>query len=156
MSQRMGSANRAAAVLLCGIALLHVGACDALTGPGEPEEVRVTIESSDTRTIALVTSMQFVMVRDPDCPGCERQVQLVSADTSISALPFDRTYRFNSRQQFFVEASPPPGDTANLSMRVTIDGRVWYDDARRLLPSGEGGKQETLQFVYNFRQLRVD
>ena len=98
------------------------GACDLLNTPsGEPETVRVTIQSPDVGDAALVTSMEFILVPEAECagePGCPETVQLVRSDTTGPALPFDQTYSFDDRLQFFVEAFPFGEQTATLSMRV--------------------------------------
>lgn len=154
MSRITLSARRAASAFGLVLALPLLGACDWLSGVNEPDELDLTIESSDVTQAVLVTSAFFVLVPDPECPEeCERIVQLVDADTTTVSLPYARTYAFTERQQYFVETWPVGGQEATLSMRALIDGKVWYDNFRRLLPSGAEGEQETLRFVYQFREL---
>ena len=156
MSQQTARFRRTLMVTLSVCALPLLGACEWLTGVNEPDELDLTIESSDVDQVTLVTSTYFLMVPDPECPDvCESIVQLVESDTTVVSLPFERTYPFTSRQQYFVETWPPDGETATLSMLVTIDGKVWYDDFRELLPAGNEGERETLRFVYSFNELTV-
>jgi len=132
-----------------------VGACDWLAGVSRPEELRVQIQSEDIDSVTLVTSAFFLAITDPGCIECEAIIQLVESDTSIVRLPYDQVYAFTSREQYFVESFPTiPVETA-LSMRVSIDGRDWFDDFRTLLPDGDEGEPETLRFVYQFAELRI-
>jgi hypothetical protein len=77
----------------------------------------------------------------------------MNSDTSSVALPFERTYPFTERRQFFLETYPPEGEEATLTMRIMIDEDEWYNDFRKLLPAGEDGDQETFQFVYQFGEI---
>lgn len=138
--------------VLC--AVLPLAGCDLLNTPGgEPEEVTVQVQSSDVGDAQVVTSTSFLLVPDPECPEeCPETVSLVSADTAASALPFDRTYRFTRQLQFFVEAFHTSDQPATLTMRVIIDGRVWYDDFRTLNPTEPGEERETIRFVYRYSE----
>jgi hypothetical protein len=143
--------------LLAAFALLpFLGACDWLSGVSQPEELRIEIESEDIPTATLITSTFFLRIADPECPlECEAAVQLVASDTTIVTLPYDQILPFTDRQQFFVETFPTLPEEVTLAMRVSIDGREWFDDFRTLLPIGGDGDPETLRFVYQFAQLRI-
>lgn len=131
-----------------------LGACEFLTGVNEPDELDLSIESDDVTQAVLVISAFFVQIPDPECPDtCERLVELVEADTTTVSLPYSHTYAFTSRQQYFVETWPVVEQAATMAMKASIDGKVWYDDFRQLLPAGSDGEQETLRFVYQFREL---
>lgn len=147
-----------AGVALLAFALASVGGCEFLTGVSEPDEVRVEIDSQDVDSVTLITSMFFLLVRSPDCPEddeCPLVVHLQEADTTTVSVPFDRSYAFTSRLQFFAETFPEDTVAATLSMRVRIDGRDWYNDFRELQPQGDSGERETLQFVYQFRERTI-
>lgn len=151
-----GSVLSLVARVLTVVALVPLGGCDSLTGINHPDELDLTIETSDVGQVVVVTSAYFLLVPDPACPlECERKVQLVEADTTTVSVPFQRRYAFTSREQYFVETYPQLGETATLFMRVAIDGREWYNDSRLLLPEGEDGLPESLRFVYNFSQARL-
>lgn len=152
--ERRRSPRRTALALVAGGMLPLVGACDLLNAPGgEPERVTVVLESSDVSDVGMVTSMDFLMVPDPECPeDCPETIELVRADTTNPALPFNRTYEFSSQLQFFVEAFPATDQEVTLTMRVTIDGRVWYDNFRTLNPPGDDGEPETIRFVYRYSE----
>ena len=144
--------------LLVAIGLLPLlGACEWLTGVSRPQELRVELQSDDITTANLITSTFFLLIPDPECPTvCEETVQLVSSDTSVINLPFDQTFSFTEREQYFVEAYPVVAEEATLSMRVSIDGREWLDDFRTLAPFDDEGNQETLRFVYQFAELGIN
>jgi hypothetical protein len=134
--------------------LPFMGACEFLTGVNEPDEIDITIESDDVSQAVLVTSTFFIQVPDPECPDeCERLVEFVDTDTTTVSLPYHDVRPFTERQQYFVETWPVGGQAATVSMMISIDGRLWYDDFRRLLPEDVDGEQETLRFVYQFREL---
>lgn len=146
--------RRTALVIAAAGAAPVLGACDLLNTPGgEPEEVAIHIESSDVSDVNVVTSMNFLVIPNSECPEeCPENIELVQADTANPAVPFDEAYRFTDRLQFFVEAFPSGDQPVTLSMRVTIDGRVWYDDFRTLAPPDGGSDRETLRFVYRYRE----
>ena len=139
--------------LIIGLIVLSLGACEFLTGVHIPNQVSVEIGSSDVSNVTVIQSYHFLMISDPECPddpSCPSIVYLVKSDTSSVALPFERTYPFTERHQFFLETYPPEGEEATLTMRIMIDEEEWYNDFRKLLPAGEDGDQETFQFVYQF------
>ena len=154
MSQTVPTLSRTLAVLLsvCGLTLL--GGCETLTGVNRPDELRVVFDSQDVETVTLVLSSYFLMIPDPECPDvCERVPQLVEADTTAHAVPFDQTFPFTSREQYFVEIYPTVEQVATLSMEVYVDGDVLYDDFRELQVIGEDGKRETIRVIYTFNEL---
>lgn len=134
------------ALLLCGGVAYLSSACESLFLHDEPEQVTVRIDSQDAGSVEVVTSMFFFYLTDPDCPNCAPNVQLAEADTATRTLPYQETWRFTDRQQFFVETYPTQEDSVTLRLRVEIDGQSWYDDSRKL------GAPETLRFVYQFRE----
>lgn len=146
--------SRILAAVGFAIAVPILGACEFLSGVNEPDELDLAIDSDQVTQAVLVTSTYFLQIPDPECPEeCERLVELVEADTTTVSLPYSRRYTFTSRQQYFVETWPAGGEVATMSMRASIDGKVWYDDFRQLAPAGSDGEQETLRFVYQFREL---
>ena len=146
--------RRTLAVLCSVCALSLLGACEFLTGVSEPEELRVLIESDEVSSVKLVISPYFLQIPDPECPQvCEPRIQLVQADTTSEAMPFERIFDFTSRQQYFVEVFVEGEQSATVAMQILIDGTVWFDDFRRLQLVGEDGDQESLRFVYEFNKL---
>ena len=141
---------------ILSLIVLSIGACEFLTGVHIPDQVSVEIGSSDVSNVTVVQSYHFLMIPNPECPddpSCPAAVYLVNSDTSSVALPFERTYPFTERHQFFLETYPPEGEEATLTMRIMIDEDEWYNDFRKLLPAGEDGDQETFQFVYQFGEI---
>ena len=141
---------------ILSLIVLSIGACEFLTGVHIPDQVSVEIGSSDVSNVTVVQSYHFLMIPNPECPddpSCPSVVYLVNSDTLSVALPFERTYPFTERRQFFLETYPPEGEEATLTMRIMIDEDEWYNDFRKLLPAGEDGDQETFQFVYQFGEI---
>jgi hypothetical protein len=145
--------SRGSNALILGLMVLSMGACEFLTGVHIPDHVSVEIGSSDVSNVTVVQSYHFLMMPNPECPddpSCPSVVYLVNSDTSSVALPFERTYPFTERHQFFLETYPPEGEEATLTMKIMIDEEEWYNDFRRLLPANEAGDREKFQFVYQF------
>lgn len=142
---------RLAAVFAGSVAAL--GACDALILDREPEVAHLEVSSSDVSEVYLVTSNWFIEVEDPECPtaGCNRLIQLVTADTTKVSLPFTRSYPFTFRLQFFAETYPAELEPATLAMKVHLDDEEWFNDSRLLLPENSDGERETLRFVYKYQ-----
>ncbi len=145
--------------LLAGAAALFAG-CEALTLDREPEVVHVELDSPDVSRLTLVISQWFIEVDDPECaipgdPGCPRRIQLVEADTSTVSLPFEDSYPFDFRLQFYAEAFTDPPVDATVAMKVHLDDEEWYNDTRLLVTMNEDGDQEkmTFQYQYHLRQL---
>jgi len=130
--------------------------CDSLRPGGEPESVRVRLESPDVDEIYLVTSRWFIRVPDPQCPNqCVDMIELVEADTVTIPLPHTQRYPLDFRLQFYAEAYPIVAEPTTLSMVVHVDDREWYNDIRTLQPIGTDGEQETLQFIYEYNNLTL-
>lgn len=132
-----------------------MAACESLTLRREPEIARIEIESSDVDEVNLVTADWFALVADPNCPACESDVRLVNSDTSVVALPFEQTYRFGPRLQFFAETYPVVGEPVMLSLRAYVDGAEWINASRLLQPVDDNGRRETLRFVYQYSVARL-
>ena len=148
--------KRGGNALILSLIVLSIGACEFLTGVHIPDQVSVEIGSSDVSNVTVVQSYHFLMIPNPECPddpSCPSVVYLVNSDTSSMTLPFERTYPFTERHQFFLETYPSEGEGATLTMRIMIDEDEWYNDFRKLLPAGEDGDQETFQFVYQFGEI---
>lgn len=135
---------------------LASGGCDWLRGVSDPEEIRIELSSSQTSQAVVVRSTYFQLQPDPECPEtCPSEVLLVESDTSIVSLPFNSTFPFTERRQYFVEAFPAVPDTTELAMKISIDGKEWYSDFRALGPDDGEGNRETLRFVYQFSEPRL-
>ena len=75
---------------------------------------------------------------------------VLHADTVTQSVPYHHSYPFTSSGKYLVEVFPTGGTAATLSMRVRIDGKEWFNEARELQPTGADGEQETLLFTYAF------
>lgn len=137
-------------------AMVFFAGCDWLTGPGDPEEVTVTIDSEQVSSAQLITSLDFVLIEEESCvgqEGCPLVTYIITADTATVALPFERTYPLNERLQFHSRIYPTEEVVATIALSVKIDGRDWYDDFRELQVWDENGEREALVFSYQFQEL---
>ena len=136
-----------------------LAACDNLGLSGEPEQLTVEVDAIGASQISLVTSTNWIYMTDPACnpdeQNCPDVLRVLAADTTTTDAPLRRTFRFTRDLKYFVEVFPAGGVTATLKMLVEIDGKEWYNEARELAPHGQDGNQETLQFVYQWRQPTI-
>ncbi|NNM32718.1 MAG: hypothetical protein HKO53_06610 [Gemmatimonadetes bacterium] len=154
MSQSVPNLRRTVVVLLSLCAIPLLGGCETLTGVNRPDELRVVFDSNDVEFVTMVLSPHFLLVPNPECPDtCERLPQLVVSDTTSHAVPFDQTFAFTSREQYFVEIFPTVEQVATLSMEVYVDGETLYNDFRELQVIGQDGKRETIRVIYTFNEL---
>lgn len=156
----MGSVRHTApTALLAALLLSSVAACDNLGLSGAPNEISVDIQASGAEQLHLVTSTNWLFIEDPACNSDEQQCQevlrLLDADTSTVSATYQRRLQFTDTHKYFVEVYPVGGVTATLSMKVEIDGREWYNESRELTPDGDNGRQQTLQFVYQWQEPTI-
>lgn len=151
--------NSRAPLLLLLAWALALGGCDSLGLDGEPQQLLLELDASGTDRVALITSTEWVYAPDPACEpgaqGCPEVVRVLAADSADVAVPLRRTLRFTQSRKFFIEVYPRGGVIATVAMRIEIDGKEWYHEARELTPTGDAGAQATLQFVYQWRQPRI-
>jgi len=115
--------------------------CDAITGGrSAPEEARVRLESVEVSQARAVTSTVFTI------QGAE--VELLTADSQTVALPFEDVFELGSTQRFYVLARADSAGMPSLRMRVWIDGKAWYDEARVF---GVDSIQ-SLEFIYRYSE----
>lgn len=115
--------------------------CDAITGGrSAPEEARVRLESVEVTEARTVTSTLFAI------QGAE--VELLTADSQTMALPFEDVFELGSTQRFYVLARADSAGMPSLRMRVWIDGKAWYDEARVF---GVDSLQ-ALEFIYRYSE----
>lgn len=123
------------------LAAASLGGCDAITGGrSAPEEARVRIESVDVTQASTVTSTLFSI------QGSE--VELLTADSQTVALPFEGTFGLGDAHRFYVLARPDSAGTPSLRMRVWIDGKSWYDEARTFGVDSV----DALEFIYRYSE----
>lgn len=80
--------------------------------------------------IEIVTSTEFTVaaaVQDPTQPPATATVDLVSADTAVQDLPFNKTYNIQTTGRFFIRVQFPATATdspsVNAAVKVYIDGQ---------------------------------
>jgi len=146
-------------LILPALLTVALGACDNLGLGGAPEELFVDIQASPASRITLVTGTRWVAQRDPACEAqdqtCPETVRILDADTADVDVPFTRTYRFTDTHQYVIEVFPAGGTTTTVAMLVEIDGKEWFNETRDLLPVGDDGQPESLQFIYQWQEPRI-
>ena len=140
-------------------ATLLLAGCEALTLDREPEVAYVELDSPDVSRITLVTSQWFIEVEDPDCeipgdPGCPRRIQLVEADTNSVSLPFEESYAFDFRLQFYAEAFTDPPVEASVSMRCTWPRGMVHDSVFSAMNAMVSRNKMTFQYSTTFVSSR--
>ena len=118
---------------LCALALVAVvgivAACSGLSAPVRQEAHAVVEGDNPDATVEIVTSTEFTVdfpQQDPTQPPTGATVSLVSADTSVQKLPFDKTYDIHVTGRFFIRVQTPEAATdtpsVNTSVKVYVDG----------------------------------
>ena len=135
-------------MLLAGTLL---AACD-LFGDPNPKEVRLLLEGATQEEVLLITSVNFLAQREPilDEFGFVLRdttlVRLLTADTTVIRLPFDRRYDIAATQRFFTRAFRLDEPGVALRMQGWVDGESRFDRSLSAAPT-----DTLLQFLYFFR-----
>ncbi len=140
-----------------GLALAFLAACDGLGLGGEPELLRVQIDTPGDSQVTLVTSTRFTFQADPACDAeeegvvCPNILRVLQADTTTVSAPMTEQFPFTESLQYFVSVYPAEGP-ATISLRVWVDDEPWSNESRALEVAGPGEEQETIQFVYQWSE----
>jgi hypothetical protein len=122
------------------VLLLTVGGCGILeTDTGRPDRARLILDEASTTSLEVSTSLNFVVTE-----GNTINFEDLTVDTV--AVPFDQTYEIGQYARFYVLVTNVEDETISFHMKVTIDGKSWYNEQKTL----ESGK--TAQFVYRYRE----
>ncbi|HUF71058.1 MAG TPA: hypothetical protein VMM79_20575 [Longimicrobiales bacterium] len=138
------------------LAVFAAVACDNLGLSGEPERLNVDVEAVGADRIIMVSSTNWVYMNDPACnpdeQACPAILRVLGADSTTVDVPVSRTFEFTRDFRYYIQVFPADGVTATVRMTIDIDGKPWYDEARELRPNGNDGEQESLEFIYRWRQ----
>ncbi len=127
--------------LLAALLLVPAG-CGWFDDPS-PDDARLFLEGETGTPVRVITSVSFVAgITDQRTT----RVEILSADTAVVDLPFQRTYTIRDHQRFFVEAARLDADLQDFHMQVMIDDEDFFDDAGPLVDG------EPYRFVYLFNQ----
>jgi len=131
------------------VAVLCILACAAceLFADGTPNETRVVIDGEAGALVRIVTSTEFVAGVNENRVT---RVVILSSDTVMTTLPFQRTYGITENYQFFIEASRADADVAGFRMQVYVDKDKEFDEGGKLTP------EAPYRFVYQFNHLFTD
>lgn len=134
-------------VLMLSACLL--GAC-GLFGSEGPEEAELKLSGVAGKQVRLIVSNNFLSSREPvideDTGFVLRDtviVELLTAETTMVALPFERVYDIRDNQQFYalIKRQEPGGDGLVAVLRV--DGKIRSDQR----PSAS---DSLVTIIYNF------
>lgn len=132
-----GGVRATAAVLAAALLTASCG----LTPP-DRKEARAVVESEDTSAqVQIVTSTEFAYSggsQDPTNPS-GASVQIVTADTAVRTLPYDRTFDIRTTGRLLVRAQTPAAATDTPS--VTVRVRVIVDGEQRNSVEGDVAEQ---------------
>ncbi len=135
----MVNKNRIRAMTRALALLLMVSGCGILdTEEGEPRAVEFVLDKSSTPSLETSISLNFLV-----SGGNTLSFEDLTVDTV--AVPFQQTYDISRLLRFYVLVTNIEPEVATFHMKVSIDGRSWYDE-NKTLASGE-----TAQFVYRFQ-----
>lgn len=114
---------------LIGVAFLLAGC--GLFGSDGPQEAKLTLSGMPGAQIELIVSNNFVSsvqpIFDPITGFVIRDtvlVQTLTAETTLVALPFERTYNIEDNQQFFALISRLSPDADELFAQLFVDGNI--------------------------------
>ena len=133
-------------LVLCAGTVL--AGCDLL-GKSGPEEAQLEIQGETGQELRLITSTFFLTdriqdIRDDGSVLDSLSILLLSADTSVIALPFDSTYNIRSDQRFYVRLNRFNPQDDNMMVRIWVDGDLKFERE-------PDGQRDSVQFIYNFR-----
>ncbi len=111
------------------VSLIAVASCAGLDEV--PEGARVTVEGPSSTALVLVTSNNFLVIRDSDTG--EERLQLTTSDTVAVTPPFDETYLLGEFQRFYVRLANLEAEPVLARMRVLLDSKVAYDREAELV-----------------------
>jgi hypothetical protein len=133
--------RRTVFLLLLGLA----AGCDWFKDPS-PREARVVIDGAAGPTIVLIASSKFVAgVNDI---GVTR-VEIITSDTIVTSLPFDRTFNIEGDYRFFIQAARMDADVGSFRMQVFVNEDRKFDEGGSLADT-------PYRFVFQFNQFLTD
>ena len=122
------------------VLLLVLSGCGIFTtDSGRPDKARLTLDQSDSPSLEISTSLNFIVTE-----GQTLNFQDFSVDTV--SVPFDQTYEIAQYLRFYVKATNILSEPATFRMRLTIDGESWLNEQMALDP------EETAEFVYRYQE----
>lgn len=117
--------ERAAVVGLLLAAALLAGCNPFDIGP--PDQARVILGGPDGATVRLVTSNHVLRSLSEDG---DEVIEVIEADTSVVALPFNREYSIQPRKgqyNFYARTAAPDSQSVIVRMQVLVGGETFYD-----------------------------
>ncbi|MDH3225342.1 MAG: hypothetical protein OEO23_16595 [Gemmatimonadota bacterium] len=129
-----------AVMALAGVVL---GGCGWFEDPS-PESVRVIIDGTPGDSLRVITSTVFVAARDE---FGSTTVNSFSSDTTMWALPADRTFDIREDQRFLIQGTP--GDSTAV---VPIDASIRVDSRSPWLAEINVTRENPFLFLFLFNQ----
>lgn len=118
-------------------------ACDILSSDINPEEIQVVMDGASGDRVRLILADRFVFAGGDESSGAS--VSLLTADTTLVDLPYDRSFPLAPTFRFYAQAVPIDSAAApiDLSLRILVDGD------ERFSKSGTLGAAD-FEYVYTF------
>ncbi len=125
------------------VLLLMVSGCGIFdTVSGEPERARLTVDQSDTPSVELSISLNFLVTEGNNISFQELNVDTVS-------VPFNQEYDIRNHLRFYVQATNVETEDITFRMKVMIDAKTFYNEQKTLEPG------ETAQFLYRYQAPNI-
>jgi len=125
------------------VLLLMVSGCGIFdTVSREPERARLTVDQSDTPSLELSTSLNFLVTEGNNISFEELNVDTVS-------VPFNQEYDIRNHLRFYVQATNVQTEDISFRMKVVIDAKTFYNEQKTLEPG------ETAQFLYRYQAPNI-
>ncbi len=118
-------------------------ACDILSSSINPEEIQVVVEGPAGNQVQLILADRFFFAGGTEETGAS--VSLITADTTVVELPYDRSFPLAPSFQFYAQTMPVDSAAApiEISMQILVDGD------ERFSKSGALGDLD-FEYVYSF------
>lgn len=133
-------------MIRCGAALLLAAAaagCSEIldSSINVPDEAEVTVTGTSPVPLRMVLSSRFIGIWNVE--QGKYDVILNAADTvAVTSLPITRKHALNETGVFFVRLTNPDLEqTANVQMRIRIDGREVYSQSANM-------RDASLEYVF--------
>lgn len=118
--------------------IITASACSSIVDSSRrtAEAARVLVTGTSGSPLRLITSTNFIVAYSD---AGDEHIQLLRADTVMLPLPIDRQVPFRSSDRVYVSLfNPSMTETANVEMRILVDGQEVYRQAAELLDASLG------------------
>ncbi len=134
--------------LVVGLVLLGgVAACGIFEDPS-PENISILMTGSDGTEVMAIYSQVFTAGINQETSTTE--VEITESDTVFDVLPLDTIIDIEESRQLFLQVETMPTDTAQVQVRVDVDGRNVLAREGAIFPG------TPWRYVYQFNRPLTD